>query len=142
MPMRGFVQMAISQATILRRNVTFWLVSIFIATLSMAVFGALFAPDQQPLRLAVVDEDRSPAATELAAAFESVDSVELMRGPREPELAALRDGDREAVVVIPQGFEASLAGDGSDLTVFYDNSNPTELAYATTTLKAGRGRLQ
>jgi len=133
---RGFLRMAISQATILRRNVTFWLVSIFIAALSMLVFGALFSPDQQPMRLAVVDEDGSPAAAELVAAFESVDSVELNLGPRDAELAALHDGDREALVVIPAGFETSLAMGGSDLEVLYDNSNPTELAYATTTLKA------
>ena len=52
---RGFVRLAIAQGTILRRNTVFWLISIFIALLSMLVFGSLFKPESQAFDLSVVD---------------------------------------------------------------------------------------
>jgi ABC-2 type transport system permease protein len=133
---RAFLQMAIAQATILRRTVTFWLISIFIAALSMLVFGLLFKPEAQAFDLAVVDEDGSEASQSLSSAFASVENVKFQEGSRSEELGALKDGDRGAVIIIPGGFAADLANEEAGLEVYYDNSNLIRIGYVTSTVKA------
>ncbi len=133
---RAFLQMAIAQAIILRRTVTFWLISIFIAALSMVVFGLLFKPEAQAFDLAVVDEDGSQAAQSLTGVFASVENVKFQQGSRSEELAALKDGERGAVVIVPQGFGARIEQGGAALEVYYDKSNLIRIGYVTSTVKA------
>jgi ABC-2 type transport system permease protein len=118
------------------RNVTFWLISIFIAVLSMLVFGWLFKPEARTFELAVVDEDRTESSQQLSAAFSGLDNVEFMTGGREDELASLKDGDRGAVVIIPEGFGEGLAGSAAGIDVYYDNSNLIRIGYVTATVEA------
>ncbi len=136
MSARGFIQLVVTQATMLRRNVGFWLSSIIMAVLSMAVFGWLFNPDTQPFDLAVVDEDRTEASQALVQAFDGLDNVELKQGSQKDELGALEDGDRGAVVVVPQGFGAELGEGAASLVVYYDNTNPIRIGYVTSTVDA------
>ncbi|KKM14146.1 hypothetical protein LCGC14_1709120, partial [marine sediment metagenome] len=132
----AFLQLVVSQATMLRRNVGFWLSSIIMAVLSMAVFGWLFNPDTQAFDLAVVDEDRTEASQALVQAFDGLENVELKRGSQEEELGALKDGDRGAVVIVPQGFGAELGEGAASLVVYYDNTNPVRIGYVTSTVDA------
>ncbi len=132
----AFLQLVVSQATMLRRNVGFWLSSIIMAVLSMAVFGWLFNPDTQAFDLAVVDEDRTEASQALVQAFDGLENVELKRGSQEEERGALEDGDRGAVVVVPQGFGAELGEGAASLVVYYDNTNPIRIGYVTSTVDA------
>ncbi len=132
----AFLQLVVSQATMLRRNTGFWLSSIIMAVLSMAVFGWLFNPDTQAFDLAVVDEDRTEASQTLVEAFDGLENVELKRGSQEEELGALEDGDRGAVVIVSQGFGAELGEGAASLLVFYDNSNPIRIGYVTSTVDA------
>lgn len=136
MSLRAFVQMAIAQGTMLRRNVAFWLISIFIAVLSMMVFGLLFKPESQAFDLALVDEDRSEESQGLVEAFADLENAKLKRGSREEELAALKDGDRGAVVIVPRGFGEDLKRKAAALQVYYDNSNLIRIGYVTTTVQA------
>jgi ABC-2 type transport system permease protein len=133
---RGFVQLVISQATMLRRNVGFWLSSIIVAVISILVFGWLFNPDTRPFDLAVVDEDGSEASAALVAAFESVDNVEVREGERESEFSALEEGDLAAVVLIPAGFGDELSGGASTVLATYDDSDLIRIGYATNTVEA------
>lgn len=136
MSLRAFFQLTIAQATIVRRNVNFWVTSIFIAALSMFVFGLLFKPEAQAFDLAVVDEDGSQASQSLTGAFGSVENVKFQQGSRSEELGALKDGDRGAVVIVPQGFGAEVEKGGAALQVYYDNSNLIRIGYVTSTVKA------
>lgn len=136
MNVRAFLQLVITQATMLRRNTGFWLSSILMAVLSMAVFGWLFNPDTQPFDLAVVDEDRSEASQALVQAFGGLENVELREGSRGKELESLSDGDRGAVVIVPAGFARDLGSGGASLLVYYDNSNPIRIGYVTSTVDA------
>ncbi len=131
-----FLQLVVSQATMLRRNTGFWLSSILMAVISMAVFGWLFNPDTQAFELAVVDEDRTEASQALVKAFDGLDSVELKRGSQQEELAALEQGDRGAVVIVPRGFGAELSQGSTTLLVYYDNTNPIRIGYVTSTVDA------
>jgi ABC-2 type transport system permease protein len=128
--------MAIAQATMLRRNVSFWLISIFMAGISMLVFGTLFKPDTRAFDLALVDEDRTEASQSLVGAFASLGNAELQEGSRDEELAALKDGDRGAVVIVPKGFGADLQQRTAALDVYYDNSNVIRIGYVTSTVQA------
>src|SRR5574341_1697070 len=115
---RTFFRLAHAQALMLWRNVTFWLISIFIAVLSMLVFGLLFKPEAQAFDLAVVDEDRTESSQQLTAAFAGLDNIEFKDGSRDDELAALKDGDRGAVVIIPAGFGEALETSGASIEVY------------------------
>jgi len=132
----AFIQLVATQATIIRRNTGFWLGSILMAVISMAVFGWLFNPDTRPFDLAVVDEDHTEASQTLVQAFDGIENVELRKGSREKELTALEDGDRGAVVIVPQGFAAELGEGGAHLQVYYDNTNLIRIGYMTSTVNA------
>ncbi len=136
MNVRAFIQLVVTQATMLRRNTGFWLSSILMAVISMAVFGWLFNFDTQALDLAVVDEDRTEASQALVRAFDGIENVELRQGSGEDELAALEDGEREAVVIAPQGFGERLSEGAASLLVYYDNSDPIRIGYVTSTVNA------
>jgi ABC-2 type transport system permease protein len=136
MNVRSFLQLVVTQGTILRRNTGFWVTSIMTAVLSMAVFGWLFNPDTQPFDLALVDEDHSQASRTLVEAFEGLDNVETREGSRGGELASLQDGDLGAVVIVPVGFADDLGSGSATLPVYYDNSNPIRIGYVTTTVNA------
>lgn len=132
----AFIQLVMAQATIVRRNTGFWLGSILMAVISMAVFGWLFNPDIRAFDLAVVDEDRTEASQALVRAFDGIESVKLREGTREEEMAALEDGDRGAVVIVPQGFAAELGKGGASLQVYYDNTDLIRIGYVTSTVDA------
>ncbi len=136
MNVRAFIQLVVTQATMLRRNTGFWLGSIMMAVISMAVFGWLFNFDTQAFDLAVVDEDRTEASQALVQAFDGLESVELREGSREDELASLEHGDRGAVVIVPQGFGDDLDKGVASLLVYYDNSDPIRIGYVTSTVDA------
>lgn len=134
--MRAFVQMTIAQAAMLRRNVSFWLISIFIAVISMLVFGWLFKPDAQAFDLGIVDEDATQASQTLTQSFASLESVKVSQRSRDDELSKLKNGDRGAVVIIPTGFGAAAQQGSAALDVYYDNSNPIRIGYVTSTVEA------
>jgi ABC-2 type transport system permease protein len=118
----------------LRRNVGFWLPSIIIAVISILVFGWLFNPNSRPVDLAIVDEDHSDASSSLVAAFQGVESVDASVGERGPELDALAEGKRGAVLIIAAGFERDLAAGAATVEALYDDADPIKLGYVTTTV--------
>jgi len=134
--MRGFVRLVIAQATLLRRNVSYWIPTLGLAIIVMMVFGWLFHLGTQAFSLGIVDEDRSEASRSLVQAFDGLENVDLKQGSLSRELRALDNGDRGAVVIIPQGFQAALAEGKSTLDVRYDTSNPVRGSYASTTVEA------
>jgi ABC-2 type transport system permease protein len=132
----GFYRLVATQATILRRNTSFWLASLIIAAVSILVFGWLFNPGAaRPFDVGIVDEDGSETATGLREAFETVETVDVASGSRDSELDALDDGDRGAVLVVPKGFDAGLATGEANLEVYYNVSDdPTATAYVHETV--------
>lgn len=79
------------------------------------VFGGLGAEGLPPVRVAVVDEDRTEASALLVAALEDEAGLEVERLEDEPIAAArararrmVEDGEAPAAVVVPAGFGARL----------------------------------
>lgn len=136
MNVRALLELTAAQARILWRNVSFWLISIFLAVLSMLVFGWLFRPGSQPFELGFVDEDRTEASRSLGEAFASLETIDYRTGARDAELRSLKDGQRGAVVIVPEGFEEGLRSGSADIEVYYDNSNPVRIGYITATIEA------
>ncbi|HIC95740.1 TPA: ABC transporter permease [Candidatus Bipolaricaulota bacterium] len=94
----------------------------------MLIFGLVFggAEEELSLRLGVVVEEESGPARGVLQGLAHVPFLELHRGEREGELAALKEGDRDGVLVIP-GDLATRLGRGEEVpfTLYYDASRPT-----------------
>jgi ABC-2 type transport system permease protein len=61
------------------------------------------------LKLGWVDQDGSPESAQLSAAFTAGDGVELVETTEEDALAKMREGDVDAVVVVPRGYGEAIA---------------------------------
>jgi ABC-2 type transport system permease protein len=79
--------------------------SLFLPLVIMLIFGVLNFDSGSSVALGVVDETPTEASTALRAAIDEVDTFEVSTGTREAELAALEEGERDLVVVIPSGWE-------------------------------------
>jgi ABC-2 type transport system permease protein len=134
--MRGFLRLVIAQATLLRRNVAYWVPTLGLAIISMVVFGWLFDVGAQAFSLGVVNLDGSEPSRALVQAFDGLENVDVKEGDREGELDALEEGDRRAVIIVPQGFAEDLAEGQAVLRVLYDDSNPIMVSYVASTVDA------
>jgi ABC-2 type transport system permease protein len=116
----------------------FWTLAFPI--LFVVLFGSIFSGDG-PDAFAVgwVDEDGTPASTGLRQGFEGTGLFTLTDGELDPSLERMRDGDLDAVVVVPDGvgeaIEASTGGaagggtatgDPVSLRVYTDPSQQTQ----------------
>ncbi len=108
-----------------QRAALFWTIAFPI--FFILLFGAVFSRSESTsFTIGVVNEDGSPVAGGLVTAFESIDAFKVRTGDQSTELAALRGGDRRAVIVIPSGFgEAISQGSQDNVTVHYDATEST-----------------
>ncbi len=129
--MKAFWALVAAGITMLRRNRVLLISSLGLALISIFVFGWLFGSGGSPkLRLGVADEDHSPATSQLVAQLTRTASLTIQTGTQAEELQALRDGHRDAIIVLPAGFDAELRAGHATLAVYYDQSNPVTQALA------------
>lgn len=123
--MKGFGTLLRASVTMLRRNRMLLVTSLGLALISIFVFGWLFGGSGSvKLTLGVVDQDGSPAATQLVSELGRSGSLAIKTGTQDEEVQALRDGDRNAVIVLPSGFGEQIAAGHASIAVYYDRSNP------------------
>jgi ABC-2 type transport system permease protein len=90
------------------RMAVFW--TIAFPVLFILIFGLIFTRDTTfSTDLGLVVEDRGATGQELARAFKRVNIFKSSEGRRQDELAALRDGKRDAVVIIRAGVSDAVA---------------------------------
>jgi ABC-2 type transport system permease protein len=130
------MRLVVTQATMLRRNTMFWLSSILMAVISMAVFGWLFNPGDAAFKLGIVDEDGTRESQALVQSFEGLENVELRQGARDAQLGALDEGDLAGVLIVPRGFGDDLASSDATLLAYYDDSQPISAGHLTSTVSA------
>lgn len=96
------------------------------------IFGAIFSGENgTSLSIGLVAEDNSPAAQALVSGLQQVPAFETRVGEREAELAALKTGDRQAVIVITPDFGKSVSqGSKGQVDVYYDPAQMTTLQVA------------
>jgi ABC-2 type transport system permease protein len=106
--------------------------SLGLALLSIFIFGWLFGPGGAPkLELGVVDRDGSALSRQMAQGLRASDSLQVFSGAQTAELQALREGHRNAVIVLEPGFGQALAqGHPTSIQVYYDESSPVMAANA------------
>lgn len=130
--MKAFRTLFVASVTMLRRNRVLLITSLGLALLSIFVFGWLFGSGGTPkLQLGVVDRDTSPLSQQMTQGLRASDSLRVFSGTRAEELQALRDGHRNAVIVLESGFGQALTqGHSTNIEVYYDQSSPVMAANA------------
>lgn len=127
--MKMFSALFSAGVKILRRNRVLLITSLGLALISIFVFGWLFGgTGNQKLTLGVSDQDGSAATTQLIAQLKQNGSLDVRIGAQSDELRHLRDGDRNAVIVLPAGFGTELASGHASMVAYYDQSNPVTQA--------------
>ena len=123
--MNAFRAMLVASVRMLMRNRVLLITSLGISLISILVFGALFGTSStQRLTLGVVDADGSALSTQLVAQLKRNDSLIVDQGAQSAEVQALRDGQRDAVILLPAGFGAALAKGQAHIQVYYGQGNP------------------
>lgn len=129
--MKAFVALVRSGVVMLRRNRVLLISSLGLALISIFVFGWLFGGGGTPkLQLGVVNDDTSPLGAQVVTQLQHSDSLKVYTGTQDEEVLALRDGNRNAVLVLPATFGADLRQGHTTLQVYYDESNPVMEANA------------
>lgn len=129
--LKSFGAMLLASLNMLRRNRLLLVTSLGLALISIFVFGWLFGPNgSTKLQLGLVDQDHTPTSTQLTSQLRANDSISLFTGDQSAELAALRAGNRDVVLVITPGFASGLQQGHASLAVYYNQSNPATAAAA------------
>jgi ABC-2 type transport system permease protein len=111
--------------------------SLGLAVISMLVFGFLFGGNgSSKTRLGIVDQDHSSIAGQVVSQLQRSDALQIFTGANDEEQQALKDGNRDAVLLIPAGFGQQFTQSGAHLQVFYDQSNPITAATTRLTVQA------
>ena len=112
-----------------RRNTTLMIPMALMPIIYLVILGKAMGGDLHDLRVAVVDEDRGPAAVVVHERLLTLQqSRQLLRVSDEPSPAqaveGLRQGAYKAVVIIPQQFSsAAERGERAPLGVIVDNTD-------------------
>ncbi len=98
------------------RAALFW--TLAFPLIFIFLFGFIFeGGSAEPLSLAWVDQDQTPASAEIRNDFTATGAVELVDTDEEDALAQMRQGEVDAVIVVPPGYgaavEAAAAGSGT-----------------------------
>jgi ABC-2 type transport system permease protein len=134
--LKSFGAMLLASLNMLRRNRILLATSLGLALISIFVFGWLFGGGgSSKLALGLVDQDHTPTSAQLVNQLRGNDSIILATGDQSAELAALRAGNQDVVLVIPAGFASGLSQSHASLAVYYNQSNPATAA-------AARGAIQ
>lgn len=143
--MKKFYKMFVydMKMTLRQREALFWL--FLFPILLMVILGFVFGSSGEvKLRIGVVDLDGSPESQLVVGFFTSDDprvqeSLIVETGSEEEERAALKDGDRNGIIIIPAGFgEKFESGQQAEVTIII---NQTEVSTAQITSSALRGIL-
>jgi ABC-2 type transport system permease protein len=109
------------------RAALFWTLAFPLIFIFM--FGFIFqGGGTSRLTLGWVDDDRSAASTDLHQRFDDQDGVTLEDGGADETLGKMRQGDVDAVIVVPSGYGETLAANAeaaglpATITVYTDPS--------------------
>lgn len=128
--------------TMRQREALFWL--LIFPLLLMLILGIVFgSAGDVKLRIGLVDLDGTEMSRAIVQAFQGIDALVVEVGNVETERAALRDGDRNGVLIIPAGFsERVTSGEASEVTVIINQSEVTTGQITSSTLRGIVGEME
>ncbi len=104
------------------RMALFW--TLLFPLIFIFIFGIAFSEaDSGTFDVGLVLQEDGPQAAELEQFLGHVPVIDVHKGSREQELEALQEGDRRAVIVVPEGLSQAVANkEPIELEVHYDES--------------------
>jgi ABC-2 type transport system permease protein len=128
------------------RAALFWTLAFPLFFIFM--FGFIFQEGSQSrLVLGWVDEDGTPAAAQLRDAFAAQEGTEIAEESKENGLARMREGNVDAVILVPAGYgDAIAAGAGgsgvpTQIVVYSDPSQANQVAAVFQSVQAVLGQV-
>jgi ABC-2 type transport system permease protein len=116
--------------------------SLFVPLLIMLIFGVLNFGGGTNVSLGLVDEAATDGSRALVAALDANDTFDLHPGARAPELAQLKDGHRDLVLVIPAGYQlVPPTADSPGLVAYANRAKPEQAQVGSLLLNAMIGQL-
>ncbi len=113
--------------TLRQREALFWM--FLFPVLIMVILGFVFGSSGNvKLRIGIVDLDGSPGSQFIVGIFTGDDprmkeSLVVTAGSEEEERAAIKDGGRNGIIIIPEGFgEKFLSGQQAEVTIIINQS--------------------
>jgi ABC-2 type transport system permease protein len=125
----------VASAKMFVRNRAAVFFSLFLPLIIMLIFGVLNFEGATELDVGIVDEADNEASSALTARLAEYDYLVISEGERDTELAALEEGDRGYVIVIPAGWTPPAPGSESGLVAYASNADPAQA-------QVGQGLLQ
>ena len=130
----------VASAKMFIRNRAAVFFSLFLPLIIMLIFGVLNFEGSTELNVGIVDEAQNEASGTLIERLEAYDYIILSEGERDAELAALADGDRGNVIVIPSGWAPPAPGAPSGLVAYAGNADPAQAQVAQGLLQQAVGQ--
>jgi ABC-2 type transport system permease protein len=115
--------------------------SLFVPLLIMLIFGVLNFGGTTNTSLGLVDEADNPASHALVSALAATPSFKVTPGDRDAELAELKLGNRDLVLVIPAGYQGSGSSGSSGLVAYSNQSKPEQAQIGGLLLNAVVGQV-
>lgn len=107
--------------------------------LFMVLFGVLNFGGSVSVDLGIVDEAKNDQSASLIATLSKIETFKIDNGERDAELAKLKAGDRDLVLVIPNDFRMAPARAGSSvpaLTLYRSSARPEQGAVGSAILNS------
>jgi len=129
------------QLLLKEKGTFFWL--ILMPIIFIVVFASVFGNmGNSSITLNYIDQDQSPASKAIVASLAKVQGFQLKEDTErtlDQQITSIRDGKQSSLLLIPQGFEASMkSGKGSaEMTLYRDENDNT----STAPIKAVLGRI-
>ena len=114
--------------------------SLFLPLVIMLIFGVLNFEGATEIQLGIVDEAGNEASAALITDLGAYDYVVLTQGNRDAEMAALADGDRAFVLVIPPDWSVPPPGTATGLVAYASNADPAQAQVAQGLLQQAVGQ--
>ena len=112
--------------------------SLFLPLIIMLIFGVLNFEGSTEIELGIVDEAGNEDSAALVDGLGAFEYLIISGGERDAEMAALEDGDRDFVLVIPPGYAASSGGEPG-LVAYASNADPAQAQVAQGLLQQAVG---
>jgi ABC-2 type transport system permease protein len=116
----------VASAKMFVRNRAAVFFSLVLPLIIMLIFGVLNFEGSTELDVGIVDQAANDGSTALVDRLEDYDYLVITEGGRDAELAALEQGNRDFVIIIPPDWYPPWPGAESDLIAYASSADPSQ----------------